>query len=90
MERIRPEPKNDAVVALGDAPEQEFTFLLVPVAVYSLVSQIARAQGCSVGEVFQKALLQYVQAAEAAVDKPSDRQATRPEPDLVVKRKRSQ
>lgn len=90
MERIRPEPKNDAVAAFGDAPEEEYTFLLVPIGVYALVSQISRVQGCSVGEVFQKALLAYVQAAETAGAKSVDRQPDRSEPDLVVKRKRSQ
>jgi hypothetical protein len=90
MDRIRPEPKHDAVTALGDAPEEEYTFLLVPVGVYSLVSQIARTQGCSVGEVFQRSLLAYVQAAETAGNRSPDRQPDRPAPDLVVKRKRSQ
>ena len=89
MERIRPEPKNDAATALGDAPEEEYTFLLVPVGVYTLVSQVARQQGCSVGEVFQRSLLAYVQAAETAGKAP-DRQPERQAPDLVVKRKRSQ
>jgi hypothetical protein len=89
MNRIRPEPKNEAVLALGDAPESEYTFLLVPVEVYSLVSQIARSQGCSVGEVFQKSLLAYVQAIESGGAKPPERQPSRPAPDLVVKRKRS-
>jgi hypothetical protein len=90
MERIRPEPKDDAAIALGDAPEEEYTFLLVPVGVYSLVSQIARQQGCSVGEVFQKSLLAYVHAAETAGTKSPERQPERQAPDLVVKRKRSQ
>lgn len=90
MDRIRPEPKNDVSGALGDAPEEEYTFLLVPVGVYSLVAQLARQQGCSVGEVFQKALLQYVHAAETAEARSVDRQPDRPVPDMVVKRKRSQ
>lgn len=90
MNRIRPEPKDDASNALGDAPEEEYTFLLVPVGVYTLVAQIARQQGCSVGEVFQRSLLAYVQAAETGVAKQPDRQPSRPPPDMVVKRKRSQ
>lgn len=90
MDRIRPEPKNDPASALGDAPEEEYTFLLVPVAVYSLVSQLARKEGCSVGEVFQRSLLQYLQAAEAAERRPSEQQhANRPAPDIAVRRKRS-
>jgi hypothetical protein len=90
MDRIRPEPKNEAAAALGDAPEEEYTFLLVPVAVYSLVSQQARKEGCSVGEVFQKSLLQYLQAAESQGRKPAEhQQPDRPEPAITIRRKRS-
>lgn len=89
MERIRPEPKNDVVAALGDAPEEEYTFLLVPVAVYALVSQLARREGCSVGEVFQRSLLQYLQAAETAERRPPEQHVSRPAPDIAVRRKRS-
>ena len=89
MDRIRPEPKNDAVHALGDAPEEEYTFLLVPVAVYSLVSQQARKEGCSVGEVFQRSLLQYLRAAESVGVRPEEQRPERPAPDIAVRRKRS-
>jgi hypothetical protein len=89
MDRIRPEPKNDAALALGDAPEEEYTFLLVPVAVYSLVSQQARKEGCSVGEVFQRSLLQYLQAAESAGSRSAEQRPSRPAPDIAVRRKRS-
>lgn len=90
MERIRPELKNEVSNSLGDAPEEEYTFLLVPVAVYSLVSQVARRDGCSVGEVFQKALLQYLQAAESKGQQPQDRQQpARPEPAITVRKRRS-
>jgi hypothetical protein len=89
MNRIRPEPKNDISHALGDAPEEEYTFLLVPVAVYSLVSQLARKEGCSVGEVFQRSLLQYLQAAESSGGRPAEQRQDRPEPDIAVRRKRS-
>lgn len=87
MDRIRPELKNEAETALGDAPEEEYTFLLVPVGVYSLVSKTARQEGCSVGEVFQKALLQYLQATQAGEKKAVD-SPPRPTPTMVVKRKR--
>jgi hypothetical protein len=89
MDRIRPEPKNDPAVALGDAPEEEYTFLLVPVAVYSLVSQLARREGCSVGEVFQRSLLQYLQAADSASSRSVEKIPDRPAPDIAVRRKRS-
>ena len=90
MDRIRPEPKNDAVHALGDAPEEEYTFLLVPVAVYSLVSQQARKEGCSVGEVFQRSLLQDLRAAESSgVSRSAEHRPERPAPDIAVRRKRS-
>jgi len=87
--KIQSELKNDPAQAFGDAPEEEYTFLLVPVAVYSMVSQIARRDQCSVGEVFQRALLQYVQAADSAAKRPQDRQQMgRPEPAIVVKKRR--
>ena len=89
MDRIRPEPKNDAALSFGDAPEEEYTFLLVPVAVYSLVSQLARKEGCSVGEVFQRSLLQYLQAAESAGSRSVEQKPDRPAPDIAVRRKRS-
>ena len=87
-ERIRSEPKDDIATALGDAPEEEYTFLLVPVAVYSLVSQQARKEGCSVGEVFQKSLMRYMQPAEAAERRQEPkRMAPRVAPSIVVRRK---
>lgn len=87
--RIRSELKNDPAQSFGDAPEEEYTFLLVPVAVYSIISQQARKEQCSVGEVFQKAILQYLQAADQAERRPHDRQqADRPEPSIVVRKKR--
>jgi len=72
--------------ALGDAPETEFTFLLMPVATYSLLSVFARKEQCSVGEVLQKALLQYVQSADRSVQEAVDRSEPRPEPDMVIRR----
>lgn len=89
MERIRPELKNEVSNALGDAPEEEYTFLLVPVAVYSLVSQVARREGCSVGEVFQRSLLQYLQAVDSKGQSPQDRpQPERPAPAITVRKRR--
>ena len=87
--KIKTELKNDPAQSFGDAPEEEYTFLLVPVAVYAAVSQQARKEQCSVGEVFQKALLQYLQAAERAERQPVDRlQVVRPEPAITVKKRR--
>lgn len=88
MNRIRPEPKDEAAAAFGDAPEEEYTFLLVPVAVYAVVSQQARKEQISTGEVFQKAVLQYLQAAEMA-SRPVERpRMDRPEPTIVVGKRR--
>lgn len=88
MTKVNAEPKNDAVTAFGDAPEEEYTFLLVPVAVYSICSQQARREQISVGEVFQKAVLQYLQAAETA-SRPAERpKVNRPEPAIVVGKRR--
>jgi hypothetical protein len=89
MTKVNAEPKNDAITAFGDATEEEYTFLLVPVAVYAVCSQQARREQISVGEVFQKAVLQYLQAAEMAANRPAERQRVdRPEPAIVVGRKR--
>ena len=89
MTKVNAEPKNDAIAAFGDAPEEEYTFLLVPVAVYAVCSQQARREQISVGEVFQKAVLQYLQAAETESNRPPERpKPTRPEPAIVVGRKR--
>jgi hypothetical protein len=85
--KVRGEPKNDAITAFGMSPEEEYTFLLVPVAVYSLVSEVARREGCSVGEVFQRSLLQYLQAAEAPRERAPE-QPSRPAPDIALKRRR--
>jgi len=86
MARIKPDPVQEAESVLGAPGEGEFTFLLVPVEAYSMVSQLAREQGCSVGEVFQKALMQYIRSAVGG--EAVDEQPPRPEPDIVV-RKRS-
>lgn len=88
MQRIRPELKNDPATALGDAPEEEYTFLLVPVAVYSIVSQQAKKEQCSVGEIFQKSLLYYMQSVENAEKRQQESNQIKADPDIVVSRRR--
>lgn len=87
MVRVKPEPKDDAILALGDAPEEEYTFLLVPVAVYSIVSKISKERGLSVGQVFQKALLQYIDGIDS-VKEPIGAKVDRPAPDISMQIKR--
>jgi hypothetical protein len=79
---------DEAAAALGDAPETEFTFLLCPVMTYSILSEQAQMEGCSVGEVLQKALLQYLRAARGMDQPASEMSEPRPEPDMVIRRKK--
>jgi hypothetical protein len=51
---------------LGPAGETEFTFMLVPVELYRVLSEHSREQGCSVGQVFQRAVLQYLRRIDEA------------------------
>lgn len=88
MNRIKPELKNDPADILGDSPEQEYTFLLVPVQVYSLVAQYAKKEQCSVGEVFQKALLKYLTDADSDKSSQPEREQPAKQPEIVVSRKR--
>jgi len=84
--KVKADPIDEIGNALGDAQETEFTFLLMPVVTYSILSQFAREEGCSVGEVLQKAVLQYLQSASRSDHKPVDRSEPRPEPDMVMRR----
>ena len=84
--KVKADPIDEIGNALGDAPETEFTFLLMPVATYSVLSQFAREEGCSVGEVLQKAVLQYLQSASRSGHESVDRSEARPEPDMVMRR----
>lgn len=88
--KVKAESIRDVSTELGDAPEEEYTFLLVPVVVYSMVSQRARAEGCSTGEVFQKAILKYLHAAEEGdfIGSAERQPLNRPEPAIVVNVKR--
>jgi hypothetical protein len=63
MKRVEATPLKQAEEALGPGGETEFTFLLVPVSVYEILSRHARAEDCSVGAVFQRAVMQYLRAA---------------------------
>lgn len=80
---------NDASLALGDARETEFTFLITPVETYSILAEQARMEGCSVGEVLQKAVMQYLRAAHGVDQGIAETiEPARPEPDMVVRRKK--
>jgi len=88
MTKVKSVLKNDASYALGDAPEEEYTFLLVPVAVYSLLSQQARQEDCSVGELFQRAIVQYLQPS-GSYSQSVDNQQPRSAPDIAIRRKKN-
>ena len=80
---------DEASAALGDARETEFTFLITPVETYSVLSEQARMEGCSVGEVLQKAVMQYLRAAHGMDQQSAEAsEPARPEPDMVVRRKK--
>jgi hypothetical protein len=84
--KIKADPVDEIGAALGDADETEFTFLLMPVMTYSIISEQAGREGCSVGEVLQKAVLQYLQSANGMDRQADERTEPHPEPDMVIRR----
>jgi len=88
MLKIKAEDVDEVGNALGDAEETEFTFLLMPVASYSILSEQAGVEGCSVGEVLQKAIMQYLQFANGMGQPEIERSEPAPEPDMVLRRNR--
>ena len=81
---------DEAVDIFGDAPEVEFSFLLIPMPTFKIANEVARMQGIGVTEVFQRAVLQYLQTAlnESETlkrDEPSGPAA--PEPMVVMRKK---
>ena len=86
--KVRADPIDEAGQALGDAGETEFTFLITPVQVYSILAEQAAKEGCSVGEVLQKAVLQYLRAAYGMDRQIDDISKQMPEPDMVIRRKK--
>lgn len=85
--KVRGKAKEDPEAVLGPADEQEFTFLLVPVATYQIIHEQARKEGTTVAEVFQKAVLQYLRRANDEQAKPQPQAANIPKPAIVVRRK---
>ena len=86
--KVKVDPVDDAADALGDAPETEFTFLLMPVDTYSILAAQAMQEQTSVGMVLQKAVLQYLRSANGVDQQVADRPAQMPEPDMVIRRKK--
>lgn len=91
--KVDPRPLKQAEEALGPTEEQDFTFMLVPVALYRVLSEHSRKEGCSVGQVFQRALMQYLlPKTEDDGSTQDDRDVQRPEDAparaVIVKRKR--
>jgi hypothetical protein len=86
MIKIKADAIDEAGSALGDAEETEFTFLLMPVLSYSVLSEQASKEGCAVGEVLQKAIMQYLQAANGIGQQEVERSEPIPEPDMVLRR----
>jgi len=88
--RVRGEPVGDPDGVLGEAPETEFAFLLVPMATYEIAMQAARKENISVADVFQKALLGYLRNV-FEVDNDAEeehRGPNRPEPAIVLRKRR--
>lgn len=81
--RVKSSPLEEAERILGKGGEAELTFVMVPMDTYGLLSERARKDGCTVGEVFQRAILQYLKPAP--IQKPED--FSRPKPAIMVKRK---
>ena len=96
MKKFRGIPKSpeleEAEAVLGSAPEVEFTFLLIPMNTYAIALEAARKENCSVVEVFQRSLLQYLQSVfneDAQQDASSHGHSIRvPEPTFVMRPRR--
>ena len=94
MMKVRPEPiETEEEAAFNDAAEQEVTFFLMPMATYRLCSERAKSEGCTAADIVGKAISQYLfPDKDGAVDSPTKTEASesppRPEPDIVIKRRR--
>ena len=86
--KVKAEAVDEAGVALGDTEETEFTFLITPVQTYSILSEQAQLEGCSVGEILQKAVVQYFRSIHDTERKAETRSENMPEPDMVIRRKK--
>ena len=89
--RLRGTPITNGADVFGDAPEEEYTFLLVPMRTYELLYQLAREQGISMAELWQDAALEYVEnrrSRAVASSSPSRSREELGEPDFVVTKRR--
>lgn len=87
--KVKGEPLREASQILGEAPETEFMFLVLPASTYRLISDQAAKEGCTAAQVFQTALLQYLRNADQAKKEPVSEQRPRIQPALVVRRRKS-
>jgi len=94
MMRIRPEAiEKEEDDAFGDPPQQDITFLLVPMSTYRLCAERAKIDGCTAAQVFERAILQYLRPVKNDVDDSPTKEEPQSEPpetepDIVVRRNR--
>lgn len=86
--KIKAEAVDEIGNALGEAEETEFTFLITPVQTYSILAVQAQREGCSVGEVLQKAVVQYLRSVHDGGRRVEERSEPMPEPDMVIRRRK--
>ena len=91
--KIRAEPNEpEDIGPFSGIPWQDFGFLLIPMQTYRRIAEVAKQQGCTVGTVFERALLQYLRSAEEGDSNQSaqeeEESAPRRRPDIVVRRRR--
>ncbi len=94
MIRIRPEPiETEEEAAFRDAAEQDVTFLLMSMNDYRKCSEQGRKEGCTAAQIVAKAVSQYLrpgkdEAGDSPTKTESPESPPRPEPDIVVRRRR--
>lgn len=64
--KLKGDPINESMQTLGEANEQEFTFLLLPIKTYKMIADKAKQEGCTAAQVFEKAVLQYLREGDQA------------------------
>lgn len=84
--KVKGDPYREAEQALGPSGELEMTMLLVPMSTYRLVHDQAQKESCTVGQLFEKAILQYLRIANEAGGRVEEKRA-KPKPVAVLRRR---
>lgn len=82
-------PDNTEQGILGPAGNVEFVPLLIPMRTYQTISEQAKELGCTVAEVFERAISEYLKSVdsnEVVVEAPRAAPVTPPQ--IVIKRRR--